>query len=116
MSKRKTLTQNDTNVYEEAIRAVDEILIKDGDNWVCKVCNKSSTRNSDMRKHAELHIEGLSFPCVCGDTFRSRKQLINHKYRKHRNLWLEKITYTFFTVLHRIEQYLYIGLTLPMNK
>ena len=79
------ITQHDTNVYEEAKRAVDEILIKDGDNWVCKVCNKSSTRNSDMRKHAELHIEGLSFPCLCGDTFRSRKQLINHKYKKHRN-------------------------------
>ena len=79
-------TNPDTNVYEEAKRAVDEILMKDGDNWVCSVCNKSSTKNNDMRKHAEVHIEGLSFPCqLCGDTFRSRKLLNYHKSRKHRN-------------------------------
>ena len=74
-----------TNVYEEAKRAVDDILIKDGDSWVCNVCNKSSRKNCDMRKHAEVHIEGLSFPCqLCGDTFRSRKQLAKHKQSKHR--------------------------------
>ena len=79
------IAQEGTNVYEEAKRAVDDILIKDGDNWVCKVCNKSSKKNCDMRKHAEVHIEGLSFPCqLCGDTFRSRIQLNNHKQSKHR--------------------------------
>ena len=74
-----------TNVYEEAKRAVDEIIIKDGDYWVCNVCNKSSKKNCDMRKHAEVHIEGLSFPCQwCEATFRSRKALVNHKQSKHR--------------------------------
>ena len=77
-------TNPDTNVYEEAKRAVDDILMKDGDNWVCNVCNKSSTKNCDMRKHAELHIKGLSFPCqLCKETFRSRTKLQTHK-KNHR--------------------------------
>ena len=76
--------QEGTNVYEEAKRAVDDILMKDGNNWVCKVCNKSSKENNNMRKHAEVHIEGLSFPCqLCGHTFRSRKVLSYHKLSKH---------------------------------
>ena len=76
--------QEGKNVYEEAKRAVDDILKKDGDNWVCKVCYKSSKKSCDLRRHAEVHIEGLSFPCqLCGDTFRSRIQLLNHKQRKH---------------------------------
>ena len=80
------VTNVETNVYEEAKRAVDDILIRDGDNWVCKVCNKSSKMSSDMRRHAEVHIEGLSFPCqLCGDTFRSRTKLAFHKQTKHRN-------------------------------
>ena len=78
-------TNLDTNIYEEAKRAVDDILMKDGDNWVCNVCNKSSTKNCDMRKHAELHIKGLSFPCqLCKETFRSRTKLQTHK-KNHRN-------------------------------
>ena len=77
--------QEGKNVYEEAKRAVDDILIKDGDNWVCKVCYKSSKKSCDLRRHAEVHIEGLSFPCqLCGDTFRSRMQLNNHKQYNHR--------------------------------
>ena len=76
--------QEGKNVYEEAKRAVDDILKKDGDNWVCKVCYKSSKKSCDLRRHAEVHIEGLSFPCqLCGDTFRSRIQLKNHQQRKH---------------------------------
>ena len=78
------VSQEGTNVYEEAKRAVDDILMKDGNNWVCKVCNKSSKENNNMRKHAEVHIEGLSFPCqLCGQTFRSRKVLSYHKLSKH---------------------------------
>ena len=79
------VAQEGENVYEVAKRAVEDILIKDGDSWVCKVCNKSSKKIFDMRRHAEVHIEGLSFPCqLCGDTFRSRTKLVNHKQSKHR--------------------------------
>ena len=81
------VAQHGTNVYEEAKRAVDQLVVKVGDSWVCKTCNKSAKTNCQIRKHAEIHIEGLSFPCQhCGDTFRSRNRLAHHKDSKHKYL------------------------------
>ena len=78
--------QPGTNVYEEAKRAVDQLVVKVGDSWICKTCDKSAKTNTQIRKHAEIHIEGLSFPChQCGDTFRSRKGLSSHT-AKHKYL------------------------------
>ena len=78
------VAQQGSNVYEEARRAADQLVMKVGDSWVCKTCDKSAKTGGDIRKHAEIHIEGLSFPCqMCGDTFRSRKLLANHLSRKH---------------------------------
>ena len=78
------VAEQGTNVYEEAKRAVDQLVMKVGDSWVCKTCDKSAKTNCQIRKHAEIHIEGLSFPCqLCGDTFRSRIALSNHKINKH---------------------------------
>ena len=76
----------DNNVYDEAKRAVDELVMKVEDGWACKSCGKTTkgTSSSQIRKHAELHIEGLSFPChMCSQTFRSRDILAKHKSRKH---------------------------------
>ena len=76
--------QQGTNVYEEAKRAVDQLIMKVGDSWVCKTCDKIAKTKQDISRHAEIHIEGLSFPCqICGDTFRSRNLLKMHKSRKH---------------------------------
>ena len=75
------VAQQGTNVYEEAKKAVDQLVMKVGDTWVCKTCDTSSKYNTQIRKHAEIHIEGLSFPCqLCGDTFRSRYNLANHRF------------------------------------
>ena len=42
--------------------------------------------NCQMRKHAEIHIEGLSFPCsFCDKIFRSRVALCNHKQSQQKN-------------------------------
>ena len=42
--------------------------------------------NCQMRKHAEIHIEGLSFPySFCDKIFRSRVALCNHKQSQHKN-------------------------------
>ena len=80
------IAQQGTNVYEEAKRAVDQLVVKVGDSWVCKTCDKSAKTNTQIRKHAEIHIEGLSFPCQqCGETFRSRKGLSSHT-AKHKYL------------------------------
>ena len=69
---------------EEAKRAVDELVYREGDLWFCKTCNKSAKTTSQIRLHAELHIEGLSFPCnLCGESFRSRQRVADHK-RRHK--------------------------------
>ena len=74
---------NPTN--DEAKKAVDETVYKQGDLWFCKSCNKSAKTSSQIRLHAEMHIEGLSFPCpLCGDSFRSRQNLANHKRYQHK--------------------------------
>ena len=72
-------------IYDEARRAVDELVMKVEDGWKCRACGKTTKgTSSQIRKHAEIHIEGLAFPCqLCGNTFRSRKALSNHKYEKH---------------------------------
>ena len=79
-------TYPNSSTYEEAKRAVDEIVMKIEDGWMCKACNKTVKQSSQIRKHAETHIEGLSFPCqLCGNSFRSRIQLGDHKRRSHRS-------------------------------
>ena len=68
--------------------AVDELVEKIEEGWRCKPCgkiSKSNTASSDIRRHAEIHIEGLSFDCqLCDKTFRSRHSLKNHKYDYHK--------------------------------
>ena len=75
------------NVYDEAKRVVDEMVMKIEDGWACKTCGKTTKgiSSSQIRKHAETHIEGLSFPChMCGNTYRSRQELAHHKFYKHK--------------------------------
>ena len=71
----------------EAKAAVDDLVEKTENGYRCKACGKMSTSkfSSDIRRHAEIHIEGLSFDCqLCDKTFRSRIALNNHKLNNHR--------------------------------
>ena len=78
-------TFSQSSTYEEAKKAVDEIVMKIEDGWMCKTCNKTAKQSSQIRKHAETHIEGLSFPCqLCGDSFRSRINLGHHMQKIHK--------------------------------
>ena len=68
----------------DVIKTVDELIMKDGELWKCKSCGRTAKYNTQIRKHVELHIDGLSFPCQqCGSTFRSRNILAIHKGRSH---------------------------------
>ena len=65
---------------------VEELIEFDGDSWICKTCGKKCSMKPDMRKHVEIHIEGLSYECqLCGQTFRTRTNLNNHKTKSHKN-------------------------------
>ena len=71
----------------EAKSAVDDLVEKIENGFMCKACGKISTSrvSSDIRRHAEIHIEGLSFDCqLCDKTFRSRGLLNHHKVDYHR--------------------------------
>ena len=69
----------------EAFKAVDEIVTKKGDLWQCLTCGKTTKTSGQVRLHAEIHIDGLSFPCtLCNNTFRSRQHLARHKIVKHK--------------------------------
>ena len=77
-----TTLVNQMSSIDDVKAAVYELLECDGGSWICKTCGKSSSRKSDMNKHVEIHIEGLSFGCqLCGQTFRSRIKLYDHKTR-----------------------------------
>ena len=55
----------------EVRRKIKEILIKDDGFFKCTVCGKMSKDQRNMNKHAEIHIEGLSYECeFCNNTFR----------------------------------------------
>ena len=78
----KSLDVSTTNL--DANEAVEQLIYRNGDIFECKTCGKTATRIGDIRKHVEVHIDGLSFKCnVCGIKFRSRMVLGNHK-RNHK--------------------------------
>ena len=80
-----SVVSNSSNIDPKA--AVDDLVEKTEDGWRCKACGKISTSktSSDIRRHAEMHIEGLSFDCqLCDKTFRSRQNLAKHKQFNHR--------------------------------
>ena len=86
-TENATTLVSQSSMIEDAKAAVDEIVEKVEDGWRCKTCGKTTTRASDIRRHAEIHIEGLAFDCpLCGKTFRARKHVNNHKQKEHKNI------------------------------
>ena len=61
--------------------------ISDGDNnWKCAVCGKKTKGSpAQMKRHVEVHLEGLSYPCTeCGKFSRSSYGLKQHIASNHR--------------------------------
>ena len=59
-------------------KILELIVEKDGKKQ-CKVCGYNSEK---LKRHVEVHIEGLSYSChPCGKTFRSKNSLTFHKYK-----------------------------------
>ena len=49
-----------------------ELVVQDENKvYTCTVCNKKMTHKTNMKKHIETHMTGLSYPCnQCEKTFR----------------------------------------------
>ena len=72
------VVKNASNMDSKA--ATDDLMERTENGWwMCKPCGKTMKVSSDLRRHVEIHIEGLSFDCqLCDKTFRSRIALNNH--------------------------------------
>ena len=53
--------------------------------WRCKMCETVPKDKTNMGRHAETHIEGVSYPCIiCGKISRSGMAFSKHMSRNHR--------------------------------
>ena len=69
----KTLVAVSGHDQNEVNQKINEILIREGEYLKCSVCGKMSMTKDErnMRRHVEIHIEGLSYECqLCNNTFR----------------------------------------------
>ena len=67
---------------EEVNQKIKELLFKESDMYKCTVCGKMSKDNRNMKRHVEVHIDGLSYQCsLCDKTFRSGHAFSMHRYR-----------------------------------
>ena len=69
----------------EIKEAVDKIVWKiEANHWMCKVCKQSFKESNTLRRHAQIHIDGISLTCdECGKILKTSSQLNVHKYKKH---------------------------------
>ena len=68
-------TQEESDIREK----VSEMLVKSDGNYVCTVCGKAGRDTGNMKRHAETHIEGLTYNCtICDKTYRSKRSLYFH--------------------------------------
>ena len=76
------------NSHYELNCQVTEMIEKNEGAWKCKVCGKTTAAKGNIRKHAEMHTEGMSHVChLCNKTFPTRKYLQNHISNIHSELF-----------------------------
>ena len=56
-------------VHNEKLKEVETLLRKVGNNWKCKICDKTFRYRAEVRYHAEIHVEGLSYQCLINLTY-----------------------------------------------
>ena len=92
MKKEKVEVQVPSDNVDELERTIEQYIEADEDgNLKCTFCGKEAfgknrgTARSNLGKHVETHLEGLSFQCqFCEKTFRSRHSREVHTSRNHR--------------------------------
>ena len=84
--KNETTDSSTTDSLEpsEIQLRISEMLQKSDGISTCKVCGKFGKDASNMRRHAETHIDGIVYPCtICERTFKSKNSFRVHKYSTH---------------------------------
>ena len=76
-----TLNGGDNKELDEKINM---IVQKVNGVWTCTSCERTAKTSFNIRRHAEIHIEGVSHPCArCEKSFRCRNNLQVHVFRSH---------------------------------
>ena len=71
---------------EESEKKITELCKKIDGDWSCKACDYTSPKIANVKRHAERHIDGLSYNCnLCNKEFRLSNSLNVHKYSVHKN-------------------------------
>ena len=69
----------------EVKQKIKEIMVKEGDYFKCSVCGNMTKEYSNMRRHIDVHIKGLSYECwLCNRTFSKMHSLARHKSHHHK--------------------------------
>ena len=80
------------NTNDEILDETEQMIEKNDGLWKCKVCGKTAIKRSNMRRHAETHIVGMSHVChICSKISSTRHNLKSHIFRTHSESLLCKI-------------------------
>ena len=71
------------NIHNEKLKEVEKLLIQigKGAGWKCKVCGHVFPKKSQLRNHAETHVNGLSYQCLCCSEIRPNKSSLKRHIR-----------------------------------
>ena len=70
---------------EEIQEKIKELIMKTDDVWTCMACDYISKSRSNVRKHVDKHIDGLSYSCnLCNKEFRLVNSLNCHRKKVHK--------------------------------
>lgn len=76
---------SDPEELKATLDSMIEYIVGGEKAWKCKVCGKETKDRRDMRRHVEIHMEGVSNPCsLCEAVTRSSNSLHVHMSRFHR--------------------------------
>ena len=95
MNKRRQYTRTPTNVVdktdvcsmtpEETEKKMKELYQKIDGSWRCLACDYTHVKKTNLSRHIETHIKGLSYTCsLCNMEFRLKMSLESHIKRSHR--------------------------------
>ena len=69
---------------EEIEKKTRELYEKIDGVFSCQACEHTTLHESKMKRHIEIHFEGLSYPCtLCNKEFRSKNSLVKHSSTTH---------------------------------
>ena len=86
-SDRIVATNNEDLKFK--IASMMESIIEGDFRYKCKVCGKADKDKTNMGRHVESHIEGVSHSCnLCGKISRSGNALRMHISNHHRQLFV----------------------------